>query len=80
MTEWIKCNDRMPDRWQWVLVTNLPKETGEPHSINIWRWKGDEWDALNLETDSPTYSDEVYPFYLWEVTHWMPLPKPPEDI
>ena len=77
---WIKCSERMPDLYQWVLVTDSPKGTGEPRCINIWRWDGIDWDMLSLDADSPTYSDIIYYMYTDEVTHWMPLPLPPEDI
>jgi hypothetical protein len=76
---WIKCSERMPDLYQWVLVCNSPKGAGEPRCINIWRWDGTDWDSINVgHVNSPTFSDITYDLYTDQVTHWMPLPKPPD--
>ena len=60
MSEWINCDDRLPE-----LDANYMSETvlvfyGEIGSININCMMGDRW---LVDSD--------------EVTHWMPLPKPP---
>ena len=60
MSEWINCDDRLPE-----LGANYMSETvlvfyGEIGSININCMMGDRW---LVDSD--------------EVTHWMPLPKPP---
>ena len=70
MNEWIKCSDKMPDLYQWVLVCDSPKGTNEPRCINIFRWKGEEWDSLfnTYGSDSPTYSDIIYNLHYDEVT------------
>ena len=62
MSEWINCDDRLPE-----LGANYMSETvlvfyGEIGSININCMMGDRW-LLNSD----------------DVTHWMPLPQPPED-
>lgn len=75
--EWIKCSEKMPDLYQWVLVCNSPKGTGEPRSINIWRWDGNDWDCIDTSWNSPTFSDIIYSMFTDEITHWMPLPLPP---
>lgn len=75
--KWIKCSDRMPDLYQWVLVCDSPKGTGEPRCIDIYRWDGEKWDYISDDTsNSPTFSDILY--CMSEVTHWMPLPEKPE--
>lgn len=79
---WIKVTDRLPELYQWVLVCNSPKGSGEPRCINIWRWDGNSWDSLDTPEnngDSPTFSDIVYTIYKDEITHWMPLPEQPID-
>ena len=60
MSEWINCDDRLPE-----LGANDMSETvlvfyGEIGSININCMMGDRW---LVDSD--------------EVTHWMPLSKPP---
>lgn len=63
MSEWIKCSERMPDYFVDVLITD-----GEHVELN-W-WDGVEWDCwAERNSDMRTYDD---------VTHWMPLPEPPE--
>ena len=50
--------------------------------INQWvlTWNG-EWHDTSIyygEEDKPRFSDDIE--WKKEVTHWMPLPSPPEDI
>ncbi len=77
--KWVKVSERMPDLYQWVLVTNSPKGTNEPRSINIWRWNGERWERLNDEDEAPTFMDIIHYMSLDEPTWWMPLPKEPKD-
>lgn len=62
MGEWIKCSEQMPVPFSNVLVTD-----GE--EVEIKWWDGDDWDSWT-ERNSNICSDDV--------THWMPLPEPPE--
>lgn len=69
MTEWISVKDRLPDFFDEVLVYN---SCCDDSGISIaWRKQGNNggwvWD-----------SRMVYPDDLVGVTHWMPLPNPPE--
>lgn len=62
MSEWINCDDRLPE-----LGANYMNETvlvfyGEIGSININSMMSDRW-LVNGD----------------KVTHWMPLPQPPES-
>ncbi len=74
MGEWIKCSERMPEDETPVLVML----NGEIRVAEI-RW------------DTPTYEETYQPFRYWDdpyddgqdwevfdITHWMPLPAPPE--
>ncbi len=71
----------MPDLYQWVLVCDTPKGSGEPRCINIWRWNGEDWERTgNDDIDCPTFTD-IWSFMgIFDVTHWMSLPLPPEDL
>ena len=89
MSGWIKCSDRLPN-----VIPNIEVEDSHPNlllccklddgSLSIeqgWysdlveedqpkfftMWINNEWTYHNFRTDSP------------EVTHWMPLPKLPND-
>lgn len=64
MNDWISVNDKMPDDETVVLVF-APEDKSEPV------WLGYFVSELNVWSD-PTgaYIDE-------EITHWMPLPEPP---
>lgn len=74
MGEWIKCSERMPDAETPVLALL----NGEIRVAEI-RW------------DMPTHEETYRPFWYWDdpyddgqpwevfdITHWMPLPEPPE--
>ncbi|MFP2137365.1 dATP/dGTP pyrophosphohydrolase domain-containing protein [Escherichia marmotae] len=61
---WISCSERMPEGYADVLVTD-----GEHVDVKWWDESGywDSWTELN----SDIFADEI--------THWMPLPEPPEQ-
>lgn len=62
--KWIKCSDRLPIVGQWVLVYQ----------------KGGVHGGIEVDTERLIYpnvwSDQGA---ISQITHWMPLPKPPED-
>ncbi|EMZ6682768.1 DUF551 domain-containing protein [Escherichia coli] len=62
---WISCSDRMPKGYADVLVTD-----GEHVEVKWWDESGywNSWTELN----SDIFADEI--------THWMPLPKPPQEV
>ena len=58
MSEWIRCSDSLPEKYEEVLVYSAK------YGVQV------DWIADNVD-------------YLWWnygelVTHWMPLPNPPE--
>lgn len=69
MTKWVSVNKRLPDIFVDVLVYNPFNEVSimiafrEKGDNGGWRWN----------------SQMAYPNELVDVTHWMPLPKPPEE-
>ncbi len=64
MTEWIKCSDRMPEEGREVLAC-LVAGYSDPRARQM-SFEGRVWcsGACDYDVD--------------EVTHWMPLPSPPE--
>ncbi|HBM8617701.1 TPA: DUF551 domain-containing protein [Escherichia coli] len=63
--DWISCSERMPKGYADVLVTD-----GEHVEVKWWDESGywDSWTELN----SDIFADEI--------THWMPLPEPPQEV
>ncbi|WP_097413596.1 DUF551 domain-containing protein [Escherichia coli] len=61
---WISCSERMPKGYADVLVTD-----GEHVEVKWWDESGywNSWPELN----SDIFADEI--------THWMPLPEPPQE-
>ena len=71
VNRWIPCSEQMPDRFDTVLLAILSKNGyGEPaYYVTIGGLKhGNEFESYTGEiTECET------------VTHWMPLPEPPES-
>jgi Protein of unknown function (DUF551) len=63
--EWISVKDRLPEEGTLVLI----HRTGEPLSVDY---------TVDIPSEGPIWAcllqDEMY-----KVTHWMPLPEPPND-
>ena len=64
MGEWIKCSERMPEPYEYVLVTD-----GE--HVEVKWWNGHIWDCWAPRNSDISYKD---------VAHWMPLPEPPSLV
>lgn len=67
MSEWISVDDKVPENYGTVIVTDGDEVYAGFYSnkSNEWlRWTG--WKNLDLR--------------YFKVTHWMPLPKKPENI
>ena len=82
--KWIKCSERMPEIYQFVLVCDSPQGHGEPRCISIFRNNGNRWecpsdDPYDETLCAATFSDMEYVIDIRKLTHWMPLPKPPQD-
>ena len=63
MSEWISVKERMPEENQRALAWDGHKIFDCAHCGDVWFETVDDW-AINTN----------YP-----ITHWMPLPEPPND-
>lgn len=66
MGEWIKCSERMPEETGDIIVAC--SDGIVMSGISYSRRKGFYIAALEYDDDEP----------VTDVTHWMPLPEPPE--
>ncbi|WP_241522401.1 DUF551 domain-containing protein [Chimaeribacter arupi] len=64
MSEWIKCSERVPNEGgrYWCYVEEQ-NSLGKSHYQWNCSWNGDCWGGEG---------------FFGKVTHWMPLPEPPE--
>lgn len=65
MSEWIKCSERMPEETDDIIVVS---DGIVVSGISYSRRYGFYMAALEYDSDAP----------IKDVTHWMPLPEPPE--
>ena len=69
MSEWISMDDRLPDDGVGVLITNGAIITAAKlFPIGCHWWDGLHFSGYEWEWDFNTSS----------ITHWMPLPEPPD--
>ncbi|STK44853.1 Valyl-tRNA synthetase [Escherichia coli] len=76
---WISCSERMPEmgeRQCYVLAADF-KNNYPPNIPNTQVGVYGDW----FNDDNPTWDDgDGEDLYLKEVTHWMPLPEPPQEV
>jgi hypothetical protein len=65
---WIKCAERMPDKGRPVLVFGKEREN---EKALVWLM---QWTRDNVWLSPGNYWDEIQPSL---ITHWQPLPEPP---
>jgi hypothetical protein len=70
--QWIKCSDQLPEEGIQVLTIEIAKK----NSVFPLRYKIDYIVELPNEKIWACRLD----YEMLRVTHWMPLPKPPQDI
>lgn len=82
MSEWISVNDRMPDVEEDVLVFAEGKTGGVIGDTVIAITK--RFYPMRGWKPESTYIDWVAPWAYftanYDITHWMPLPEPPEEV
>lgn len=70
---WIKCEDRLPENLDPVLVTGVMMNGKR----TVWadmRWNEERWQVLGNSV-----VDEWEDVPDMEITHWMAYPEPAED-
>ena len=81
MTDWISVKDRLPHDYEYVLVYALITESDWMSSISIARQFKGIWEMLSSEDDaSVACGDLTWEMDPEDITHWMPLPKPPKEL
>jgi len=78
--EWINFKDKQPNIYDFVLVFSL-QEGSEPYSVSIARLTDDGWEFLAAYNDGSgigAFTDLEWPASSENITHWMPLPLPPQ--
>lgn len=87
MTEWISVKDRLPEDDDEVLMFTEEVETYGRHKEkrkiyrNMYRGYYDGWEwytSYCYGCERIKDVNEKYPDEHVEITHWMPLPDPPE--
>ena len=71
MADWISVNDRLPDKYNRVLMSAVDYESEARQAITIGFRDGDWW--WSQETGGSDVELGI------TVTHWMPLPEPPKE-
>lgn len=80
---WISVKDKLPLPYDWVLVFASTNGTNEPNPMTLARLIPGHtiWEFLYEYADTSgagVYQDLEWPVKMDEITHWMPLPNPPE--
>lgn len=74
MNNWISVDERLPEKYNTVLVLYHAHFDDEPIT---------EFDFCTAFFDGETFDPKDQLFYMKrtvKVTHWMPLPKPPSEV
>lgn len=85
-TRWISCSERMPEKGMQLLLY-VPKTekarqsgifTGELKEVKANNGSGNFWNRPTPGSDWTLWGWSY--FEKPNVTHWMPLPEPPEEV
>lgn len=72
--EWIKCSERMP-KYDYPIIICTTDGDVMAAWFRVWTHVHDLGEVRAFE-DEEGVSFTIYPA---NVTHWMPMPNPPED-
>ncbi len=68
---WISCSERMPDDKQYVWCWGKSYGWTECNTFEgYYDWSRNKWWAVTDDGEEPAS----------KVTHWMPLPEPPQEV
>ena len=73
MSEWISVDDRLPNKDEEVIIHTM---TGEVMSAFFKEWTHVRTGKMMQAFQD--YDCKLFTWWLWEVTHWQPLPEPPQ--
>lgn len=73
-TGWISVNDRLPEEDD---ITNYLVTDGEYYWVGYYRYDAEAWDSFTMGWLGQVYADGTNESA--NITHWMPLPEPPEE-
>jgi len=68
--DWIPTNERMPEENKWILMIGRTSASHYHNHCWIGAWLGGEKDKWSILLGGILGKDNV--------THWMPLPEPPD--
>jgi len=69
MSEWISVKDRLPEEDEFIFIASVPLDEVD---FGVYVDRGDGTKAFK----NPYIGYYIYP----QITHWMPLPKPPKEL
>lgn len=76
--EWISVKDKLSEIYDFVIVYAQMQGQGEPCPMAIARFNGKQWELLG-DLEVGAWQDIEYGIDIEDISHWMPLPKLPEN-
>lgn len=76
---WIKCEDKLPAEGECLVFTDYLHPRIEMAYYTDCLEKVDKWDFAGVKRGGFYKSDSEGDYEIARVTHWMPLPDPPEE-
>lgn len=79
--EWISCKDRLPeDVWNKLQGDDIPYVLAFDGSEPVFgRVNSGQWEVYDLVNVDYYSQENAWGPSIEAITHWMPLPAPPED-
>ena len=82
MNNWISVKDKLPTKYDWVLISYVDgKDSKLRYVPSVGEYRNGVWctkESDEFFSNTPRhYVRDFESAYLVKVTHWMPLPEPP---